>query len=417
MSSGGPRAEILAIGDELTHGITVDTNSAHVARALEEIGYEVGRVTVVADEPQGLTAAIAEACARAAVVIGTGGLGPTEDDRTRAAAAAAAGVALRFDEAVWRGIEARFRAVGLTPPASNRLQAEVPAGAEVLANDWGTAPGFALRIGEGVFYALPGVPREMRAMLAERVLPALRAAGGVATHALWELHLVGVHEAELGERIGGWMGADANPRVGITAKDGVLTVRIVARGADADDARARCARTAAELRPRCAEWLLHEGGISLAARVVAVLAARGARLALAESCTAGLVAATLGAVPGCSEVLEAGWVTYSNAAKHQLLGVGEDLIERHGAVSVEVAEAMARGAAARARSRFGLAITGIAGPGGGTADKPVGTVCFALADGDSVRAWRRRFTDLGRDFVRRRASVEALAALLRAGER
>jgi nicotinamide-nucleotide amidase len=407
-------AEVLAIGDELVLGVAVDTNSAHIAHQLEQLGFEVRGLTVVGDDPDVLADAIRRCCERADLVVATGGLGPTDDDRTRQAAAAAAGVELRFDEASWRHIGALFRSRKRPLPERNRVQAYLPATAEVLRNDWGTAPGFALDIGGALFAALPGVPREMEAMLQARVLPLLAGrfgrAGALAFH---ELRVLGVHEAELGDRLAAFMGAGRNPRVGITAHFGLLTVRVVARDLEAAAAEELCARDVAAIRPLLGEFLLCEGVEAPAAQVVQKLRQGGLTIATAESCTAGMVAAELGAVPGVSEVLLAGYVTYDNAAKVRDLEVPEPLLAEHGAVSVEVAAKMAEGAARRAGARLALSVTGIAGPGGGTEEKPVGTVCFGLCLDGVTEAWQRQFPDLGRAFVRRRSVMEVLGAVLR----
>jgi nicotinamide-nucleotide amidase len=407
-------AEILAIGDELVHGFAVDTNSAHIARELERLGVEVRRVTVVSDAPGALRAALGEACGRADVVVATGGLGPTEDDRTRAAAAAAGGVELRFDEDCWQGVLAWFARLGRTPPESNRRQAWLPAGARVLENRWGTAPGFCQRIGRAELFALPGVPREMVGMLELHVLPWVAERLGGGAFAFHELRTLGIHEAALGERLADLMAADHEPRVGITAHFGMMTVRIAARGSGTADAQARCAATAAEIRARIADVLAYEGAEPLESIVVRELGRAGATLAVAESCTGGLLAARLTGIAGASAVFREGVVTYHDAAKTQRLGVPPALLAAQGAVSEPVARAMVEGLLERAGAEFGIAITGIAGPDGGSDAKPVGLVWFALGARGRVRTWQRLFSALGREFVRERAVLEALVALRQA---
>lgn len=407
-------AEILAIGDELVHGLGIDTNSAHIARELEALGFEVRAFTVVSDEPAALLDAIRSACSRSAVVVATGGLGPTEDDRTRAAAAAAAGVELVFDEGSWRHIEAMFSTRSISPPERNRVQAYLPRGAEVLQNDWGTAPGFAIPIESALFLALPGVPREMKSMLAARVVPAVHErCGVVGAHAFCELCVIGLHEAELGERLAEQMRAGRNPRVGITAHYGVLTVRVAAHDVSAEAAAARCEDEAARIRPLLGDHLVYEGREPIEHRVATSLIESGTTIALAESCTGGLITSELAGVAGISEVLLAGYVTYSNEAKARDLDVPAALIEEYGAVSEPVAAAMAEGAARRAGARLGVAVTGIAGPGGATDGKPVGTVCFGMCLDGETTAFRRDFPDLGRRFIRHRAAVEVFVSILR----
>ena len=408
------RAEILAIGDELLHGGLLDTNSKWVAGELEAHGIPVHRFTVTGDDPAGLEAAIRDACARADVVVATGGLGPTLDDRTRDAAAAVAGVGLCFDAVSWDQVQHWLRSRGRPVPESNRRQAFLPEGAEPLANGHGTAPGFRMRLGRATFFAFPGVPREMQPMVREHVLPFLVGDAGRVVTAQHLMRVVGPSEALLGERIESFMVPGRNPAVGVTASHGLLTVRVVATAGSAEAASALCRQTRDQLHPLVAEWLFAEGNEDLNALVVRRLAEAGRTLALAESCTAGLIASRLGDVPGVSAVLRGSAVAYANEAKTALLGVDPSLLAAHGAVSEPVAGAMARGAAERMGADLACAVTGIAGPGGGTADKPVGTVCFACWDRGALRAWTLRVPDLGRAFIRERAVVEVWMALLRA---
>jgi nicotinamide-nucleotide amidase len=405
------RAEVLAIGDEFVHGQKVDTNSAWLALELGLLGFQVERLTVVSDAEEELADAVRAACDRADVVIATGGLGPTDDDRTRAAAARVVGEELEFDADAWRSIEAMFRvytrATGRTPPPSNKRQATFPRGATVLQNRWGTAPGFSLPVGDATFYALPGVPREMRAMWETVLKPRIESAGGEPmTHHC--MQVIGCREAELGEMLSEFMDEGQETKVGITASGGQLTVRI------ASFEETALQTTVERLRPLLGEWLVYEGGHSLAEEVGRRLIESEVTVAVAESCTGGLLAGALTDVVGISEVFLAGFVTYSNDAKIRDLGVPEDLIATHGAVSVEVVAAMAAGAAAKTGARATMAISGIAGPGGGTEEHPVGTVCFAVClDGETTAA-ERRFGDLGRELLRQRSVREALLHLHRA---
>ena len=406
-------AEVVAIGDELLHGGLLDTNSKQFAAELERAGCVVHRMTVVGDDPEQLERALADACRRADVVVATGGLGPTVDDRTRDAAARLLGEPLRFDDESWRQILSWFERHARQVPDSNRRQAELPASAVALPNSVGTAPGFRVRVGDAELFALPGPPREMQAMFAEQVLPALRLRGGLTPTAQHWLRVLGPSEALLGEVLRDFMRAGRNPAVGITASGGLLTVRVVATAPDDAAAARACAETAAELRPLLGDWLFAEGTEELPEMVLARLGAAGTTIAFAESCTGGLCAARLTDVAGSSAVLLGGVVAYSNAAKQALLGVDEALLVAHGAVSEAVAQAMAEGVRRRFGADRAVATTGIAGPGGGSAKKPVGTVCFAIADADGAVAWTVRIPDLGRRFVRDRAVVEVWRALLR----
>ncbi len=405
------KAEILAIGDELVDGQSLDTNSQWLAEQLALLGFEVERFTVVRDQEAALTAAILQCCSRADVVIATGGLGPTQDDRTREASAAAAGTPLEFHESSWAHIQELFERRGREASESNRRQAFLPASSQVLENRWGTAPGFAVTIDKAVFYALPGVPREMRRMFSASVVESLRRQlpeDTVLPVHFHNLYVLGSSEASLGERIAEYMVGEHDSRVGITASSGLLTIRIAARS------EAAALATAAEIRPRLGRLLVCEGQDGLITGVGRQLIEHAVTFSLAESCTGGLLAGALTEVPGISQVFLAGMVAYSNESKVRDLGVSQGLIERQGAVSLEVAEAMAHGAVVRTGARLGMAVTGIAGPGGGTADKPVGTVCFGLSMDGELRSHECRFGNLGREFIRRRSVWEALAAMHRA---
>lgn len=406
------RAEVLAIGDELIHGSALDTNSKWLAGQLERLGVLLHRFTVTSDDPDELRRALADACARADVVVATGGLGPTLDDRTRDVAAELLGGPLAFHPASWQQIRDYLTSRGRTVPDSNRRQAMLPPGAVPLPNPVGTAPGFAVSVGRARLFALPGVPREMTVMAKAHVLPAVAALPGLQPVVQRWLRILGPSEALLGERIEPFMVPGRNPAVGITATGGLLTIRIVGSADRREVAAAACDATAAELRPLVAEWLFAEGEAELPELVVQRFAAAGRTLACAESCTGGLIASKLVDVPGASAVLAGGVVAYNNASKRELLGVPEGLFAAHGAVSEAVAAAMARGARERFGVHLAVATTGIAGPDGGTPEKPVGTVCFGLAGPSGARAWTLRIPDLGRAFVRDRAVFEVWRALL-----
>ena len=406
-------AEIVAIGDELLHGGALDTNSQYMARELESLGAVVQRFSVVGDDPAQLRAALDQACGRADIVLATGGLGPTLDDRTRDVVAELLGQPLCFDQASWQQILAWFARFDRPCPDSNRRQAELPGTAEALANTVGTAPGFAAKIGRASLFAMPGVPREMKVMLRDEVFPRIRSMGALTPTAHHLLRVLGPSEAMLGERLAEFMQPQSNPQIGITASGGMLTVRIVAVAATSQEAAARCEQTAAELRPRLGDWLFAEGEGELPEMVLRRLRDTGRTVAFAESCTGGLCAARLTDCAGSSAALQGGVVAYSNEAKQQLLGVSGGLIEQHGAVSEPVAAAMAAGARDAFDATCAVSTTGIAGPSGGSREKPVGTVCIGYADASEVRAWTVQIPDLGRAFVRNRAVFEVWRTLLR----
>jgi nicotinamide-nucleotide amidase len=404
-----PRAEILAVGDELTAGDRPNTNSTWIARELLALGIEARFHTIVGDDPDDLGTAFRAAAQRARFLVVTGGIGPTEDDRTRQVAAEVAGVPLVEDPASWKHIVARFRSRGLRPSPSNRLQAMTPAGGRVLPNRAGTAPGFEVAVGGATLFAVPGVPSEMEIMVREQVLPRIRELAGVARCLVQKtLHLTGATESEVGERIADLMPADRDPRVGITVSGGIITVRILASGDDPGDAAARAEATAALVRPRVATLLFAEDGRSLAQATGELLIERGVTFALAESCTGGLLASLLCDVPGISAVFREGFVTYANESKTARLGVPESVLREHGAVSAATALAMASGVRAAAGVRLGAAITGIAGPGGGTPDKPVGLVFLAVDLDGAATAERRFYPGSSRREVRERAARDCL---------
>lgn len=410
-----PSAAVVATGDELVTGAAVDTNSAAIAARLLENGFRIERFVVLGDDEDALASTLVDLGARCAVIVVTGGLGPTLDDVTRSAAARAMGVELSKSEASLEAIRSWFARHGRPFAASNERQAWFPRGSEILPNPMGTAPGFAGRVGGARVFALPGPPGEMVPMLEREVLPRLRSgfplAGGLS---VGRFFLFGLSEGVFADLSGAWMDRGANPLLGVTAKLGVLSATLLASGSDERDADAILAARAAEFRARFAEWIFGEAEPDLAFVLGRELLARGIAVATAESCTGGLLAARLTRVPGISAVFDRGYVTYSDRAKTQLLGVEPDLLARHGAVSREVAEAMALGAAQRSGARCAVSITGIAGPGGGTPEKPVGLVWFGVHAGGATRAEERRFAVRGRDAIREFAANTALDLLRRA---
>lgn len=363
------RIELLTIGDELTSGLTVDTNAAEIARRLADLGLRVDRVTTLRDDLDALVAEVRAIAARADVCVASGGLGPTPDDLTADALAAAAGVELHEDEAVWAHIRAVF--APSEPPAVNRRQCRVPAGGRALPTEVGTAPGLELAIGGCTFFALPGVPHEMRWHLDRHVLPALaaRLPGGTASWHTRTLAFAGIGESSLAQRIAG-VELPAGVRIAWRTRPLVNEVRL--SGPDPAALEVAAGRIAAV----AASSFLGHGVPGLAEAVLAACRARGLRLGAAESCTGGLLGATVTEVPGASDVFTGAIVSYADAVKAGVLGVPPGVLAEHGAVSEPCARAMAAGARRALGCDVAVAITGIAGPGGGTPDKPVGTVCF-----------------------------------------
>ncbi len=397
-------AVILAVGNELISGATVDTNSAYLSERLARRGIAPVRHVVVGDDAEAIAAAVTEAAGSADVVIVTGGLGPTADDLTRQGLAAAMGTELREDPRQAERIGAFFAVRGREMKPSNRAQALVPIGAEPIDNDGGTAPGIAARLGAAVVFALPGVPPEMEAMFETAVLPRLPRAGSIAVR---RIHCFGTGESDIGERIADLMAPGANPAVGTTAKAGVITVRINAAGASEEAAGAAADAVAAEVRRRLGTLVFGEGDQTLAAAVGEALRSARQTLAAGESCTGGMIGEMITSVAGASDYFLGGVVAYSNEAKVRLLGVPAAEVEARGAVSEPVAAAMATGACRRFGADWGLAVTGIAGPAGGSPDKPVGLVYVGLA-GPGGAAVQRHVFPGDRQQVRRRSALAAL---------
>ncbi len=404
--------ELVTIGTELLLGFTVDTNGAEIARALASIGVQVVRRTSVGDSAEAIREAVEGALARTGTVLTTGGLGPTRDDISKRVVAELFGMPLDFDEEVWGHLVERFARLGRTPVASNRSQAEVPRGATVLRNRWGTAPGLWLEGGPGLVIMLPGVPGEMRRLVEHEVVPRLAARGDGRVVRSRLVRTTGVPESTLAERMGDIEREIAPLTLAyLPGLDGV-DLRLSAWRLPPEEADRRLAEAAALLRERGGDRVYGEGEADLAELVLQAARARGASLATAESCTGGLVGARLTEIPGSSDVYLGGVVCYADTLKVALLGVDRALIAREGAVSEAVALAMARGAANRLGASAAVSVTGIAGPGGGSERKPLGTVWFGVAVGGGAEA-RHALLPGSRHDIRARAAQMALHLLLR----
>ncbi|MCG3178919.1 MAG: Nicotinamide-nucleotide amidohydrolase PncC [Phycisphaerae bacterium] len=408
------RAAVVAIGDELVSGQTVDTNSAWLSRRLEELGAAVTGHWVVADDAKATADAIAAAARSAGWVVVTGGLGPTPDDLTRQAAADLLGQPLQERPDALEQIQERFRRLNRRMADINRVQALFPASAGVLVNPIGTAPGLRFSVGGAECFCLPGVPREMRMMFDDTVAGVIAAGIGDGRCRLTRtVHTFGIGESDLAERLGDLLARGTNPQVGTTAGGGSVSVRIYALGDTREQARRMLDDAERRVRDGVGEFCFGCDDQTLESVVGELLRRRGQTLALAESCTGGLLGEMITAVPGSSDYFVAGLTAYANAAKVALLGVEESLLAEHGAVSEPVAEAMARNAHARTGADWALSITGIAGPDGGSADKPVGLVFIGLAGPGGASA--RRYVFPGdRETVRTRAARTALSLLWRA---
>ncbi len=404
---------IVSVGNEIMLGIITDTNAAWLTSRVTELGWRVRRILGVGDALTDITAALKTAASDSDLLLLTGGLGPTADDRTREAIAQAMNTGLQEVPELVEQIRARFAAIDRPMKPGNLVQARLPQGASGIPNPCGTAPGISGNIGKCRFFAMPGVPREMREMFTTGVLPHIQhAAQGNVTRRR-ELHVFGIGESTVGQSIAGLMHEDDNPGIGTMVHDGIVTVRIVARGAGERETLALLGKAEEHVRQKLGDAVFGSDQETLEDAVVKSLREREQTLALAESCTGGMIAARIVNVRGASGVFTQGMVTYANAAKINLLGVPADLLDAHGAVSREVACSMAQGAKRLAGTTWALAVTGIAGPSGGTKNKPVGTVWLALCGPSGICYTHQRF-GYDRHGNRLRATNMALDLLRRA---
>jgi nicotinamide-nucleotide amidase len=403
--------ELLSTGDELLTGQVVDTNSPWLMDLLWDAGVMVTRKTLVGDDRAALEEALRETTGRADLVVMSGGLGPTEDDLTTECVARVMGAPLELHAPSLAAIEERFKRFGRPMTPNNAKQAHLPRGATVHPNRWGTAPAFTVQLGRATLTCLPGVPIEYRGLAGEVVLPWVAARLG-ATPSARVLKLIGIGESAADQAMRPVMDDPAwrGVRFGYRAHFPEVHLKWTV---DPPGAEARAAAIESAVRAIFGESVWGSGKEELAALVVARLAARGERVALAESCTGGLLASLLTAVPGASAVLDLGLVAYGNVIKTGVLGVPEPLLAAHGAVSEPVARAMAEGSRRLGAATWGIGITGIAGPDGGSPEKPVGTVHLALAGPGGTSALARLYRG-DRERVRRAAAFEALDLLRRA---
>lgn len=413
--------EILTVGTELVLGFTINTNAADMGRALAAAGMPVRHSASVVDDPALVKDAVRAALDRSGTVIISGGLGPTRDDLTKAAVAELFGMPLRREEAIVTQLRERFRSRGVASmPESNLVQADVPDGATVLENTLGTAPGLWIEANGRLAVLLPGVPKEMRALLEREVIPRLSArpdaptphAPRTVTRSL-TLRTCGIGESAVADKLGDYQKL-LGERVTLAFLPSVdgTDLRLTAWDHPEAGIDAMLSRAAEALRPKLGERIYGTERDDLAAIVLRQLQAAGVMLATAESCTGGLLGARLTAIPGSSDVYAGGVVAYANDAKLQLLGVSADDLAAHGAVSEAVVRQMAAGVSRSLGTEAAIAITGIAGPGGGTIEKPVGTVWIAVKFRDIERAFTHvLFGD--REDVRARAAQWALDYLRR----
>ena len=419
------QAIIISVGDELIMGQVVDTNSAWLSARLAELGVLTRSHLTVPDDQGAIVQAVRSAKELAEWVVITGGLGPTQDDLTRQALAELHCVPLVLHAPSLARIEQFFKDHGRVMTESNRVQAMAPAGAMVLDNPQGTAPGLRLGVGRAMVFAMPGVPFEMKPMFEQHLAPLIAAQAG-RTILTRKINTFGIGESMVGEALGDLMRRDRNPMVGTTVSAGIVSVRIRSDFPTRLQAQTELGRAVSVVKQKLGTAVFSEGEVSLAVVVGEMLDARHRTVTTAESCTAGLVAAMLTEVPGSSAWFLGGWVVYANRMKTAALGVPADLIAREGAVSEGVVRQMAEQALRRSAGDYALALTGVAGPEGGSPEKPVGTVWIglgkhvagtpAVADTPAVAGQTRvvaeRFLLLGdRAMIRERAAKAALNML------
>jgi nicotinamide-nucleotide amidase len=403
-----PRIEVLSTGDELVDGGTADTNAAEIAAALGEAGRRVASCHAVGDEPAEVAALLRGMMQRCDVCICTGGLGPTRDDITREAVARVCGRQLELDDASLRAVRERYAKYGRAMPESSQRQAMFPEGAEILPNNYGTAPGFALECGGALVVCMPGVPREMRHMLRESVLPLLRKHLPPARHIRTKvLRLFGISESSLADTLGEMMERGRNPSVGTSAGQGVISIITRSHGDGPGAVEQALARTEDRIRALVGKHIFGEGRATLEEAVAQLLERHDTTIATAESCTGGMIGSVLTNVPGISRFYLGGIICYGNEAKVELLGVPPEVLRSQGAVSEDVARALAEGVRKRLGSDIGIGVTGIAGPSGGSPDKPVGLVYIAVADDDGTESREFRFSG-DRRAIRLRTALTAL---------
>lgn len=408
-------AEIIITGDEICSGGVVDSNSAYIAQRLEGEGIQVVRHNSVCDDIDIIVSILKEIGTRADITVVTGGLGPTSDDLTVEAAAKAAGVGLVVNDMAQSSIEDFFKTRNRSITDIDRKQAMLPEGAECICNPVGTAPGFQLKIGRCRFFFLPGVPFEMRRMLADSVLPRVESLCGNEREFSFirNISIFGLTEADINRRLAGLAEKFPGIKPGFRAIFPEIHVKLYARGKDKNICN--------ELLIKASEWVLSKigenvfsvDGESMEAVVGGLLRRKKANLAVAESCTGGLLSHWITNVAGSSDYFLFSGVTYSNEAKIKVLGVLPETIELYGAVHEETAKEMAEGARRVSGAAYGLATTGIAGPGGGTDEKPVGTVCVGIATPDAVKGYRFNFTSGNRSMNKKIFAMKALDLLRR----
>ncbi len=405
------KAEIIAVGSELLTPDSIDTNSLYLTHRLNEAGCLVHLKTIVGDDRDDIAGILRAALQRSDIVILCGGLGPTEDDLTRNAVATVLERSVSIDEDILETLRQRFASRGFRMNKNNEKQAEVIAGAEVLDNRYGTAPGMLIEEGGRMIVLLPGPPRELQFIFEEYVLPRIKKLSGDKKLAYMSLHITGMTESELDTQIAPLYTAYPHVQTTILAGTKHIAVRLyqwIMKGKGQSDIE----ELAAQIQAKLGDAIFTTSGESMEEVIGRQLTESGRTLAVAESCTAGMLGMHITRVPGSSAYFKGGILCYSNEAKMALCGVPAELLEGHGAVSAEVAEALAQGVRKSLNSSIGLSITGIAGPGGGSPEKPVGLVFIGVSDGIQTKS-RHRIMPGDRESIRERSTYLALSWLRR----
>ncbi len=405
------KAEIIAVGSEMLTPDHLDTNSLFITQKLSEAGVEVQLKTVVGDSEEGILGVLRAALGRSDIIVISGGLGPTEDDLTRSAVAQCLNRSLKTDTVLLDALHRKFASRGTTMPKINERQAEVIERAEILPNLLGTAPGMWIEENGRFVVLLPGPPRELKPMFQDSVVPRIRKLGQGRRLALRIFHVTGMTESEVDSRVAPIYRGYPAIQTTILASPGHIALRLN-RWLEPGEEPVDLEQLACRIRDELGEAIFSTDGESLEQALGNLLRGSGITLAVAESCTAGMVGMRITRVPGSSEYFLGGILCYSNDAKQRLCGVPPELLEKHGAVSGEVAEALARGVREALRSSVGLSITGIAGPAGGTSEKPVGLVYVGLSDRRQTTHLRRIIPG-DRDTIRERTTYFALSNLRR----
>ncbi len=409
------KAEILATGDEVVTGAVVDSNSAFIAEKLEESGIDVTRHSCVKDDMDMLASVLEEIGGRSDIAVVSGGLGPTTDDITAAAAAKAAGVTTALDIEAQKTMAGYFKGRGIDMPTSNNKQAMLPEGSKCIANPVGTAPGFVLTIGKCNCFFVPGVPYEMRKMIVDAVLPQIETLQGSDRKIIRTktMPLFGLAESVVSEKLEGFAACFPGVRLGFRPVFPIIHVKLYISGDNVLEVGKLLSKATEWIMDRLEKWIVSDTDETLEAVVGRLLIDNSATVAVAESCTGGLISSMLTDVPGSSDYFLFSGVTYSNQAKMDVLGVRPDTLEEFGAVHEETVKQMAEGTRRIAGATYGIATSGIAGPDGGTDEKPVGTVCIGIAGPDGSKGKRYHFPFPKRSMNKKIFAMAAIELLRR----